>query len=107
MKALAPIVATRQTIERPSIAAEVARLHRERAALGGDHRSIAQKLRHPRAINRRRHDEEAQILAQALLQQALQADDQRPADDISILVLTISALDQGDDIRWLKVSMPL
>ncbi len=49
----------------------------------------------------------AQDLAQALLQQALQADDRRPADDISILVLTIRARDQGDDTRWLNVSMPL
>jgi serine phosphatase RsbU (regulator of sigma subunit) len=49
----------------------------------------------------------AHDLAQALLQHALQADDQRPADDISILVLTISALDRSDDTRWLKVSMPL
>ncbi len=49
----------------------------------------------------------AHDLAHALLQQALIADDQRPADDISILVLTISALDQSDDTRWLKVSMPL
>jgi serine phosphatase RsbU (regulator of sigma subunit) len=49
----------------------------------------------------------AHDLAQALLQRALQADDQRPADDISILVLTISALDRGDDPRWLNVSMPL
>jgi serine phosphatase RsbU (regulator of sigma subunit) len=46
-------------------------------------------------------------LAQALLQQALQADDQRPADDISILVLAVSALDRSDDTRWLTVSMPL
>lgn len=49
----------------------------------------------------------AQDLAQALLQQALQADDRRPADDISILVLTIRARDQADDTRWLNVSMPL
>ena len=49
----------------------------------------------------------AHDLAQALLQRALRADDQRPADDISILVLTISAFDRSDDIRWLKVSMPL
>jgi serine phosphatase RsbU (regulator of sigma subunit) len=49
----------------------------------------------------------AHDLAQALLQQALQADDQRPSDDISILVLTISALDRSDDTRWLRVSMPL
>jgi len=49
----------------------------------------------------------AEALAQTLLQEALIADEQRPADDISILVLTISALDHGDDTRWLKVSMPL
>ena len=49
----------------------------------------------------------AHALAQALLQQALQADDQRPVDDISILVLTIRAVDRGDDTRWLTVSMPL
>jgi serine phosphatase RsbU (regulator of sigma subunit) len=49
----------------------------------------------------------AEALAQTLLNEALIADDQRPADDISILVLSISALDQDDDTRWLKVSMPL
>jgi serine phosphatase RsbU (regulator of sigma subunit) len=49
----------------------------------------------------------AQDLAQALLQRALRADEQRPADDISILVLTISAFDRSDDVRWLTVSMPL
>jgi serine phosphatase RsbU (regulator of sigma subunit) len=48
----------------------------------------------------------AEALAQTLLDEALRADDQRPADDISILVLAVSALDQGDT-RWLKVSMPL
>ena len=49
----------------------------------------------------------AEVLAQTLLHEALIADDQRPADDISILVLTISALDRSDDTRWLTVSMPL
>jgi serine phosphatase RsbU (regulator of sigma subunit) len=49
----------------------------------------------------------AQDLAQALLQAALHADAGRPSDDISILVLTISALEQADDTRWLNVSMPL
>jgi serine phosphatase RsbU (regulator of sigma subunit) len=49
----------------------------------------------------------AEALAQTLLNAALIADEQRPADDISILVLTITALDQNDDTRWLKVSMPL
>ena len=50
---------------------------------------------------------DADAIARALLQQALQADDQRPADDISILVLAVSAPDRTDDTRWLKVSMPL
>jgi serine phosphatase RsbU (regulator of sigma subunit) len=49
----------------------------------------------------------AHALAQALLQQALQVDDQRPTDDISILVLTIRAVDRSDDTRWLTVSVPL
>ena len=49
----------------------------------------------------------AEALAQTLLNEALTADDQRPADDISILVLAVSALDRSDDTRWLKVSMPL
>jgi serine phosphatase RsbU (regulator of sigma subunit) len=49
----------------------------------------------------------AEAFAQTLLDQALIADDQRPTDDISILVLIVSALDQNDDTRWLKVSMPL
>ncbi len=49
----------------------------------------------------------AQDLAQALLRAALQADDQRPADDISILVLCVTAHEQGNDARWLNVSMPL
>ncbi|HTP09385.1 MAG TPA: PP2C family protein-serine/threonine phosphatase [Anaerolineae bacterium] len=49
----------------------------------------------------------AEAFAQTLLTEALSADDQRPADDISILVLTISAREQSDDTRWLKVSMPL
>jgi serine phosphatase RsbU (regulator of sigma subunit) len=49
----------------------------------------------------------AEAFAQTLLHKALTADDQRPADDISILVLTVRALERDDDTRWLKVSMPL
>jgi serine phosphatase RsbU (regulator of sigma subunit) len=49
----------------------------------------------------------AHDLAQALLNRALAADDYRPADDISILVLSITAREQSDDARWLNVSMPL
>jgi serine phosphatase RsbU (regulator of sigma subunit) len=49
----------------------------------------------------------AHEIAQSLLDSALQADDQRPADDISILVLSITALEVGNEARWLRVSMPL
>jgi serine phosphatase RsbU (regulator of sigma subunit) len=49
----------------------------------------------------------AHDLAQALLQRALIADQQRPADDISILVLAVTAHEQRDDARWLQVSLPL
>ncbi len=49
----------------------------------------------------------AEEIAQTLLNRALAADDQRPADDISILVLTISAREQSNNTRWLRVSMPL
>ncbi len=53
------------------------------------------------------HPLTAKQLARELLDRALVLDDQRPADDISILVLTISKFDQPNDARWLNVSMPL
>ena len=49
----------------------------------------------------------AHELAHELLRVALEADEGRASDDISILVLTITALEQADDTRWLNVSMPL
>ena len=49
------------------IAGEIARLDRKGAALAFDHRRVAEQLADPRAVERRRHDQEAQILAQALL----------------------------------------
>ena len=49
------------------IAAEIARLHRKGAALAGDDGSVAQDLRHPRAVQRRRHRQDAQVLAEAAL----------------------------------------
>ena len=52
---------------RARIAAEIARLDRKRAALAFDHRRVAQKLRDPRAVERRRHHQQLEILAQALL----------------------------------------
>lgn len=49
----------------------------------------------------------ARQLSRALLDRALALDDQRPADDISLLVLTISRFEQPNDARWLNMSMPL
>ena len=49
----------------------------------------------------------AQALAQTLLARALDADQHRPLDDISILVLAITEYEQSDDSRWLTVNMPL
>ena len=55
---------------RARIAAEIMRRRRERRGPAFDHRRIAQQLRHPRAVERRRHHEQPQILAQALLRVA-------------------------------------
>jgi serine phosphatase RsbU (regulator of sigma subunit) len=49
----------------------------------------------------------ARYLAEQLLERAVTADEHRPADDISILVLTITAFKAEDDRRWLIASMPL
>ena len=54
------------------IAAEIARLDRKGAALALDHRRAAEQRRDPRAVERRRHDKNFQILAQALLRLARQ-----------------------------------
>jgi serine phosphatase RsbU (regulator of sigma subunit) len=49
----------------------------------------------------------AQYIAGQLLERAVSADDHRPADDISILVLAITAFKADDDRRWFVASMPL
>ena len=50
---------------RIGLAAEIAGLDRKGAALAGDDRRIAEQFGDPRAIERRRHHQNAQILAQA------------------------------------------
>ena len=57
---------------RARIAAEIARLDRKGAAFALDHRRVAEQRRDPRAVERRRHHQELQILAQALLRVARQ-----------------------------------
>lgn len=49
----------------------------------------------------------ARQMARDLLDRALVLDDHRPADDISLVVMSISQFDQRNDVRWLNVSMPL
>jgi serine phosphatase RsbU (regulator of sigma subunit) len=53
------------------------------------------------------HHLTARQIARDLLERALALDDHRPADDISLVVLSISKFDQRNDVRWLNVSMPL
>ena len=48
-----------------------------------------------------------QALADALLERAVAADQGRPRDDISVLVVTVATRDDGDDVRRMVVSFPL
>ena len=57
---------------RARIAAEIARVDRKAAALALDHRRVAEQRRHAGAVERRRHHQEFQVLAQALLHVARQ-----------------------------------
>jgi len=51
-------------------------------------------------------DPAPQQLADALLAHAVSLDDNRPADDISVLVLTVSPR-TGDDVRRMSVRLPI
>jgi len=51
-------------------------------------------------------DPTPQQLADALLAHAVSLDDNRPADDISVLVLKVSAR-MGDDVRRMSVRLPI
>ena len=48
-----------------------------------------------------------QDLADALLDHAVAADQGRPRDDISVLVVAVVARDDGDDVRRMSVSFPI
>ena len=54
-------------LDRPRVAADIAGLDRKRAAFAGNHRRVAEQFGDARAVDGRRHDQDAQILAQALL----------------------------------------
>ena len=51
-------------------------------------------------------DPSPQVLADALLAQAVSLDDNRPADDISVLVLKVAPR-LGDDVRRMTVRLPI
>ena len=51
-------------------------------------------------------DPTPQTLADTLLAQAVSLDDNRPADDISVLVLKVSAR-VGDNVRRMAVRLPI
>ena len=51
-------------------------------------------------------DPTPQQLADALLAHAVSLDDHRPADDISVLVVKVSAR-TGDDVRRMSVRLPI
>ena len=51
-------------------------------------------------------DPSPQILADTLLAQAVSLDDNRPADDISVLVLKVTPL-SGDNVRRMAVRLPI
>ena len=59
-------------LDRPRVAADIARLDRKSAASALDDRRVAEQRRDARAVDGRRHDEKLQILAQALLRVARQ-----------------------------------
>jgi hypothetical protein len=51
-------------------------------------------------------DPTPQQLADSLLAHAVSLDDNRPADDISVVVLKVSAR-TGDDVRRMSVRLPI
>lgn len=51
-------------------------------------------------------DPSPQTLADALLAQAVRLDEDRPADDISVLVLKVTTRN-GDNVRRMAVRLPL
>ena len=51
-------------------------------------------------------DPPPQILADGLLAQAINLDDNRPADDISVLVLKVTTRN-GDNVRRMSVRLPI
>ena len=52
------------------------------------------------------HNSSPQALADSLLAQAVSLDDNRPADDISVLVLKVTAR-MGDNVRRMTVRLPI
>ena len=89
---------------RARIAAEIARLDRKGAALAFDHRRVAKQRRHAGAVERRRHHQDFQILAQALLRLARQC---QPEIRIKRALVEFVEQHGGDAFeRWIVEHQP-
>jgi serine phosphatase RsbU (regulator of sigma subunit) len=72
----------------------------------GERRGTPMDVRHTLRSVIEDQDPTPQELADTLLAQAIRLDDNRPADDISVLVLRVSPL-IGDDVRRMTVRLPI
>lgn len=72
----------------------------------GERRGQPMDVRHALRSVLEDQDPPPQQLADMLLAQAIRLDDDRPADDISVLVLKVSPRN-GDDVRRMNVRLPI
>ncbi|MCK6583339.1 MAG: serine/threonine-protein phosphatase [Anaerolineales bacterium] len=72
----------------------------------GDRRGEPMDVRHTIRSLIEDQDPSPQELADSLLAQAVRLDDNRPADDISVLILRVSPL-TGDNVRRMTVRLPI
>ncbi|MBE7435462.1 MAG: SpoIIE family protein phosphatase [Anaerolineales bacterium] len=72
----------------------------------GERRGEPMDVRHTIRSLIEDQDPSPQELADSLLAQAVRLDDNRPADDISVLILRVSSL-TGDNVRRMTVRLPI
>ena len=72
----------------------------------GERRGTPLDVRHTLRSMLEDQDPTPQQLADTLLAEAVRLDDNRPADDVSVLVLRVSPRD-GDDVRRMAVRLPI
>lgn len=72
----------------------------------GERRGTPMNIRQTLLSVMEEQDPSPQHIADSLLAQAIRLDDNRPADDISVLVLKVSSR-TGDDVRRMSVRLPI